>query len=86
MRQKMKRIQSKMNKIGTYNFAKFICLVSIIKHRYYMMVLMVWLIFKKIHVNKSTFVSQTIFNKNVVASHEIKPVLTLDKRTYLCGI
>ena len=30
-------------------------------------------------VNKSSFVSQKIFNKNRVAIYEIKPVLTLDK-------
>ena len=32
-------------------------------------------------VNKRSFVSQKIFNKHSVATHEIKPVLTLDKPT-----
>ena len=31
------------------------------------------------HVNKPTFISQKIFNKNFVAIHEIKPVYTLSK-------
>ena len=35
----------------------------------------------KKYVSKPSFVSQTIFNKNFVAIHEIKPVLTLSKPT-----
>ena len=34
------------------------------------------------HVNKPTFISQKIFDKNFAAIHEIKPVLTLDKPIY----
>ena len=34
-------------------------------------------------VSRSTFVSQKIFNKNLVAIHEIKPVLTLNKLFYI---
>ena len=39
-----------------------------------------WLI---IPVSKATFVSQEIFNKDLVAVREIKPVLTLDKPIYV---
>ena len=35
------------------------------------------------YINKSSFVSQKIFIKNVVGIHEIKPVLTLSKPTYV---
>ena len=38
--------------------------------------------FKK-YVSKPSFVSQRIFNKNLVATHEIKPVLTLTKPVYV---
>ena len=34
-------------------------------------------------VSKPSFVSQKIFKKNLVAIHEIKPVLTLDKPIYV---
>ena len=34
-------------------------------------------------VSKSRFVSQKIFSKDLVAIHEIKPVLTLDKPIYV---
>ena len=34
-------------------------------------------------VSRPTFVSQKIFNKNFVAIHEIKPVLTIDKPIYI---
>ena len=37
----------------------------------------------KKYVSKPSFVSQKIFNKNVVAIHEIKPVLSLDKPIYV---
>ena len=37
----------------------------------------------KKYVNRPTFVSQKIFNKKIVAIHEIKPVLTLDKPVYI---
>ena len=37
----------------------------------------------KKYVSKSSFVSQEIFNKNFVAIHEIKSVLTLDKPVYV---
>ena len=37
----------------------------------------------KKYVSKPGFVSQKIFNKNFVAIHEIKPVLTLDKPIYV---
>ena len=33
----------------------------------------------KKYVSKPSFISQKISNKNVVAIHEIKPVLALDK-------
>ena len=33
-------------------------------------------------VTRLTFVSQKIFNKNLVAIHDIKPVLTHNKQTY----
>ena len=36
----------------------------------------------KKYVSKPSFVSQKIFSKNLVAIHEIKPVLTLDKLIY----
>ena len=35
------------------------------------------------YVSKSSFVSQKMFNKNFVAIHEFKPVLTLDKPIYV---
>ena len=35
------------------------------------------------HVSKATFISQKIFDKNFVAIHEIKPVLTLNKPIYV---
>ena len=34
------------------------------------------------YTSKPSFVSQRIFSKNLVAMHEVKPVLTLDKPTY----
>ena len=37
----------------------------------------------KKYVSKPSFVSQKIFSKNVVAVHEIKPILTLDKPIYV---
>ena len=37
----------------------------------------------KTYVSKPSFVSQKLFNKNFVAIHEIKPVLTLDKPIYV---
>ena len=37
----------------------------------------------KKYVSRPSFVSQKIFNKNLVAIHEIKPVLTLDKPIYV---
>ena len=37
----------------------------------------------KKYVSKPSFISQKIFNKNFVAVHEIKPVLTLDKPSYV---
>ena len=37
----------------------------------------------KKYVRKPRFVSQKIFNKNLVAIHEIKPVLTLGKPIYV---
>ena len=37
----------------------------------------------KKYVSKPSFVSQKTFSKNFVAIHEIKPVLTLDKSTYV---
>ena len=36
------------------------------------------------HLNKPSFVSQKVFNENFVAIHELKPVLTLAERTYVC--
>ena len=37
----------------------------------------------KKYLRKSSFVSQTIFSKDFVAIHEIKPVLTPDKPIYV---
>ena len=37
----------------------------------------------KKYVSKPHFVSKKIFSKNVIAIHELKPVLTLNKRTYV---
>ena len=37
----------------------------------------------KKYVSKPSFVSQKIFNKKIVAIHEVKPVLTLDKPIYI---
>ena len=37
----------------------------------------------KKYVSRPSFVSEKIFNKNLVAIHEIKPVLTLDKQIYV---
>ena len=37
----------------------------------------------KKYVSKPSFVSQKIFSKKFVASHETKPVLTLDKPIYV---
>ena len=37
----------------------------------------------KKYVSKSSFVSQNIFSKNLVAIHETKPVLILDKAIYV---
>ena len=34
-------------------------------------------------ISKSSFVSQKIFSKSFVATHEIKPVLTLNKPIYV---
>ena len=34
-------------------------------------------------VTKSSFVSKNIFSKNLVAIHEVKPVLILDKAVYV---
>ena len=45
-----------------------------------------WLIMLRItkkYVSKPNFVSQKILGKNFVAIHEIKAVLTLDKRIYV---
>ena len=39
-------------------------------------------VYKK-YVSKPSFVLQNIFNKNLVAIHQIKPVLTLDKPIYV---
>ena len=48
------RIQSKLDRIGTYVFVKFLCLVLMIKYTYQMMVLIAWPIFIKIQeVNKT---------------------------------
>ena len=41
------------------------------------------LVIKKIYVSKPSFVSQNFFSKDLVAIHEIKPVLTLDKPIYV---
>ena len=40
------------------------------------------------HINKLTFISQKIFDKNFAAIHEIKTVLTLSKQIYVgfCSI
>ena len=35
------------------------------------------------HINKPSFISQKIFDKNFAAIHEIKPVLTLTKPIYV---
>ena len=35
------------------------------------------------HVNKPTFISQKIFDKNFAAIYEIKPVLTMNKPVYV---
>ena len=35
------------------------------------------------HVNKPTFISTKIFDKNYAAIHKIKPVLTLNKPIYV---
>ena len=35
------------------------------------------------HVSKPTFISTKIFDKNYVAIHEIKPVLTLNRLIYV---
>ena len=35
------------------------------------------------HINKLTFISQKIFDKNFAAIHEIKPVLILNKLIYV---
>ena len=35
------------------------------------------------HINKPTFISTKIFDKNYDAIHEIKPVLTLNKPIYV---
>ena len=35
------------------------------------------------HINKLTFISQKIFDKNFAAIHEIKTVLTLNKQIYV---
>ena len=37
----------------------------------------------KKYVSKPSFVSKKIFNKNLVAIHVIKPVLTFDKTIYV---
>ena len=37
----------------------------------------------KKYVSKPSFVSQIILNKNLLAIHEIKPVLALDKLIYV---
>ena len=37
----------------------------------------------KKYVSKPSFVSQKIFDKNFVAVHETKPILTLDKSMYV---
>ena len=37
----------------------------------------------KKYVSKPSFASQINFNKNLVAIHEIKPILTLDKPIYV---
>ena len=44
-----------------------------------------WLIMLKTarSISKPSFVSQKMFSKNLVAIHEIKPVLTLNKPTYV---
>ena len=35
------------------------------------------------HTSKRTFISSKIFDKNYAATHEIKPVLTLNKPIYV---
>ena len=35
------------------------------------------------HINKLTFISQKIFDKNFAAIHEVKPVLILNKLIYV---
>ena len=47
IRHNMKRIQSKLHKLGTYDFFKSHCLVLMIKDIYLMMVLILWLIFMR---------------------------------------
>ena len=37
----------------------------------------------KKHVSKPSFILQNFFSKDLVAIHEIKPVLTLDKPIYV---
>ena len=41
----MKRIQSKLHSIGTYDVCKFLCLVAMIKDTYLVMVVIAWVIF-----------------------------------------
>ena len=48
MRHRMKRIQSKLHKIGAIMIAKFLCFALMIKGSYQMMVLIAWLILTKI--------------------------------------
>ena len=43
----------------------------------------IMLMITKKHVSKPSFVSQNFFSKDLVAIHEIKPVLTLDKPIYV---
>ena len=47
IRHKMKRIHSKLDKIGTLKIVKFLYLVLIIKGIFLMMVLVVWVFFIK---------------------------------------
>ena len=47
IRHKMKRIQSKVHRIGTYDVCKISLFCLMIKDIFLMMVLIVWLIFKK---------------------------------------
>ena len=37
----------------------------------------------EIYLSKSSFASQKVFSNKFVAVHEIKPVLRLDKTTYV---